>query len=265
VTAWGNAESWNIGFQDPACFLATDPEAFFIGRLDGRPVSAVSLVTYGDNYAVWGHYLVNPEYRGRGYGVGVCKVAAPRAAGRTTSGDAMPEQVGNYSRDGSRPAHDTILWAGSLDRPGDPSPDVVPVTDELLEAIAAYDRTCFPALRTRFLSRWLFALGHRARVLLRDGRVAGFGVLRPAPRGHRIGPLCADTPRDAETLFDALTAELPAGEEVSIFAPDLQPAAGVLFAERGLSEHLRVVRMYRGPVPEIRGDRLYAIASLELG
>ncbi|QSB13978.1 GNAT family N-acetyltransferase [Natronosporangium hydrolyticum] len=265
VTEWGNGEGWNIGFQDPACFLPTDPDGFFIGRLDGRPVSAVSLVNYSDDYAVWGHYLVDPQQRGGGYGLGVCKVASPHSGDRVTAGDAMPEQVKNYSRDGSVPVHDTIHFVGALDRPGSLPPEVIRIGPEQLDEVADYDRQCFPAYRREFLRRWLTAEGHQGYARIVDGALTGFGVVRPAPAGHRIGPLCADTPRDAEALFDALTAGLVAGDQVSIFSPDTQPAAAKLFQERGLTEQFRVVRMYRGPVPQLRTDALYGIGSLELG
>lgn len=265
VTEWGNGEGWNIGFHDAECFFSIDPEGFFIGRVGDRPVSAVSLVNYSDEYAVWGHYLVDPELRGRGYGRGVCKVASPHSGSRITAGDAMPVQVANYSKDGSAPVHDTIHRVGRLERAGRGVDGVERIGPEHLDAVAAYDGECFPAYRREFLSRWLFADGHIGHARWDGRRVTGYGVIRPAPVGHRIGPLFADTPQDAEALVDSLTAHLAPGEEVSVFAPDTQEAAGPLFAARGLAEQFRVVRMYRGQVPKRRTDSVYAIGSLELG
>lgn len=269
VNEWGNGEGWNIGFQDSACFLPTDPGGFFVGKVDGRPVSAVSLVNYSDDYAVWGHYLVHPELRGRGYGRAVCKVASSRSGARVTSGDAMPEQVRNYSKDGSAPAHDTLLWVGAVTGTAGPAasgPAPEPVTADLVDAVVDYDGATFPARRPEFMTRWLTAAGHVALVT-RDGdsQVTGFGVIRPAPLGWRIGPLAADTTGSAAALFDALVEHAPAGTEVSAFAPDVQPAAAQLYAGRGLTSQFRVVRMYRGSPPQHRGEAVFAIGSLELG
>lgn len=41
---WAADEGWNPGRGDSECCHPTDPAGFFLGRLDGRPVSAVSVV-----------------------------------------------------------------------------------------------------------------------------------------------------------------------------------------------------------------------------
>lgn len=224
VNEWGDGEGWNIGFQDSACFLPTDPDGFFIGEVDGRPVSAVSLVNYSEHYAVWGHYLVDPALRGRGYGRGVCKVASPHSGSRVTAGDAMPIQVRNYSKDGSGPAHDTLHWVGAVTGTAGPAasgPAPEPVTEAFRDAVIDYDGGVFPARRPAFLTRWLTAPGHVALAVREGDRITGFGVLRPAPTRWRIGPLSADTPGTAAALFDALVEHVPGGGEVSAFAPDV--------------------------------------------
>ena len=45
--SWAAREGWNPGPADGGCFLAQDPDGFFVGRIDGQPVSAVSVVNYG--------------------------------------------------------------------------------------------------------------------------------------------------------------------------------------------------------------------------
>ncbi|MGL5866177.1 MAG: GNAT family N-acetyltransferase [Dermatophilaceae bacterium] len=267
VTEWGNSESWNIGRHDAECFRTIDPEGFFLGRIDGRPVSAVSLLNYSDDLAVWGHYLVAPGERGKGYGIEVCKTASRHAGQRVTVGDAMPEQVDNYAKDGSRPAHRTVHWFGTVTPTGSgPEAGIRDVTEADLDAVADYDSEAFPAHRRRFLERWLFADGHRALFTTDpDGAVAGFGVVRPAPRGHRIGPLVASSPELAGAVLRGLIAGLPAGAELSVFAPDHQQATEGLLRSAGLAPHFHVVRMYRGEPRPHRTDRVYAISSLEVG
>jgi len=44
------------------------------------------------------------------------------------------------------------------------------------------------------------------RALVREVRLAGWGVIRPCRKGHKIGPLVADDRPAAEILFAALTA-----------------------------------------------------------
>ena len=52
--------------------------------------------------------------------------------------------------------------------------------------VEAYDATVFPAPRTAFLRAWIDAPGHAGCALVRDGRLAGFGVIRPCRTGYKI-------------------------------------------------------------------------------
>jgi GNAT superfamily N-acetyltransferase len=265
VVEWAAEEEWNPGRGDAASFHPTDPAGFFLGRLAARPVSAVSIVNYSEQYAFLGYYLVHPEHRRQGLGLATWRAAFPHAADRTVGLDAVPAQQATYQRSGFKPAYESIRYGGRPDRPGTTAAAVVSVTSAHLDAIAAYDRQGFPADRRAFLTRWLTAAGHTARAYLREGRVAGYGVIRPARSGHRIGPLFADTPREAEALFDSLTAHLGPDEEVCLDVPEPQSAAGALATARGLTPRSQTMRMYTGPVPHTRAELTYGVTSLELG
>ncbi|MFC4607522.1 GNAT family N-acetyltransferase [Streptomyces maoxianensis] len=267
VAEWAAGEGWNPGRGDVACFHPTDPAGFFIGRLGTRPVSAVSIVRYSDRYAFLGYYLVHPDHRGQGIGLATWRAAFPHAGTRTVGLDAVPAQQATYGRAGFKSANDTIRYSGRPERSGTSAAGagVVPVAPEHIDAIAAYDRQCFPAQRSAFVSRWLTAVGHIAYARLREGRISGYGVIRPALEGLRVGPLFADTPEDAEALFDALTAHAGPEDEVTIDIPETQQAAGALVTARGLEARWHTVRMYTGPVPAVRAERIYGVTTLELG
>ncbi|MCM2578703.1 GNAT family N-acetyltransferase [Streptomyces meridianus] len=270
VVAWAAVEDWNPGRQDAACFHPTDPAGFFVGRLDGRIVSAVSVVIYSPEYAFLGYYLVDPEHRERGLGLATWHAALPHAVGRTVGLDAVPAQQATYERSGFTASHRSVRWAGRPVKAAGPAEplaggEVVPVTADHVDAIAAYDRRCFPAERRDFLARWLSADGHTARAVIRDGGVAGYGVVRPARSGRRIGPLFADTAEDAEALLDALIAVLDPGEQVFVDVPETHETATALAEACGLSPSSHTVRMYNGPVLPVRSECTYAVTSLELG
>ncbi|WP_435129249.1 GNAT family N-acetyltransferase [Actinacidiphila sp. bgisy144] len=267
IVAWTAAEGWNPGHGDAAHFLPSDPAGFFIGRLDGRVVSAVSVVVYSPQYAFLGYYLVHPELRGTGLGLATWNAALPHAAGRVIGLDGVPAQQATYARAGFVPAYRNVRHTGRPRTSGAaPDPAARAVAPHHHPAIAAYDRGCFPAARPGFVSRWLDGPGHTARVLLgADGRVRGYGVIRPAHQGHRIGPLFADSPEDAAVLFDALVATLPPGAEVAIDVPDRYPAAAELATDRGLTATSECLRMYTGPAPASRVEAVYGTTTLELG
>ncbi|SCK57749.1 GNAT family N-acetyltransferase [Streptomyces sp. WMMB 322] len=265
VEEWAAEEQWNPGLGDTACFHPTDPDGFFLGRQDGRPVSAVSVVNYSDEYAFLGYYLVHPALRGKGIGMATWQAAVPHADGRTIGLDAVPAQEETYRRSGFAAAYRTGRYGGRPASPGVPSPSVEPVTEDHLKAIAAYDETCFPAPRKAFLGRWLSAPGHRAHVCVRNGEPAGYGVIRQARNGHRIGPLFADTPQIAEAVFDTLIAHLGPEDEVHIDIPETHAAAVGLATSRGLELGSETVRMYKGDPPGTRAERVFGVTSLELG
>ncbi|MFI1868007.1 GNAT family N-acetyltransferase [Streptomyces jumonjinensis] len=265
VAEWAAAEGWNPGDGDVGCFHPTDPDGFFIGRLGGEPVSAVSIVAYSDRYAFLGFYLVRPDLRGQGLGIATWRAAFPHAGDRLIGLDAVPAQQANYQRSGFTPAYGTVRYGGRPLRGGSPDEATVPAAPEHLGAIAAYDRDCFPADRGEFVARWLAAPGHTARVRLRDGRVTGYGVIRPGRDAHRIGPLFADTVQDAEALFDGLTAHLGPEDTVALDVPEPQREAAALAVARGLTAQFPTVRMYTGPAPEVRAERVFGVTTLELG
>ncbi|MEW1551102.1 GNAT family N-acetyltransferase [Streptomyces tsukubensis] len=266
LTEWCAAEGWNPGNGDAACFHPTDPEGFFTGRIDGRIASAVSIVRYGDDYAFLGHYLVRPDLRGRGIGLATWRAALPHAGARLIGLDAVPAQQGNYERSGFSAAYNTVRYGGSPLRSAGVAPGTVPVTPDLLSAISAYDRSCFPADRAAFVARWLTAPGHTAYARLADdGRITGYGAIRPGRDAHRIGPLFADTAADAEALFDSLTSGLGAEDQVAVDVPEPHAEAAALASVRGLTAQFPTTRMYTGPAPEVRTERVFGVTTLELG
>jgi GNAT superfamily N-acetyltransferase len=267
IVAWTAGEGWNPGLGDAGCFLPTDPAGFFVGRLGGRVVSAVSIVTYCPGFAFLGYYVVRPGHRGAGLGSATWRAALPHAGNRVVGLDAVPAQKSTYERAGFAAAYRNVRHSGRPTAAGSPAPgNVHPVTPRHHEAIARYDRNGFPADRPEFVVRWLTAEGHVARVLLDgDRRVRGYGVVRPAHQGYRVGPLFADGPDEAGALLDALVAALPSGAEVAVDVPDLHPAAAKLVADRGLAPVSECVRMYTGQAPAIRTETVFGTTTLELG
>ncbi|MFI2039040.1 GNAT family N-acetyltransferase [Streptomyces bottropensis] len=262
VARWAGEEGWNPGLRDPACFFAQDPEGFFIGRIDGEPVSSVSVVTYGDHHAFLGFYLVRPDLRGWGHGLTTWKTALAHAGDRTVGLDGVVAQQDNYRLSGFEPAHRTFRYAGV--NPGAAAlPDGVrPVRDAA--SLAAYDSACHPADRPRFLQRWLTADGHRALARIVDGRLAGYGVIRPGRDALRIGPLFADTAADARALLTGLATEA-AGRELAIDVPEPHTAAVALVEEYGLTPSFETARMYTGPIRPYAAERVFGVTTLELG
>ncbi|MGI5373031.1 GNAT family N-acetyltransferase [Streptomyces sp. CA-251387] len=263
VRAWAVDEGWNPGVADSAAFFAQDPEGFFIGRIDGEPVSAISVVNYVSDYAFLGWYLVRPDARGRGFGLTTWKTALAHAENRTVGLDGVVAQQHNYRRSGFELAHRTFRFTGAAPAAEAPA-DVRPAGPEDLADITVYDSACTPADRPRFLAHWLTGPGHHTVVRRSDDRVTGYGVIRPGHDCPRIGPLFADTAEDARALFAALTAQA-GGREVAIDVPETNKAAVALAEEAGLTPSFETARMYTGPVRPYAQERVFGVTTLELG
>jgi GNAT superfamily N-acetyltransferase len=263
---WAAAEGWNPGLCDATAFHAADPEGFLIACRDDAPLACVSAVRYGDGFGFLGFYIAHPSARGQGYGIQVWRAGMARLSGRNVGLDGVLAQQENYRKSGFTLAWRNVRFEGSL-----PPLDAPPPGLELRDAasvpfdrIAAFDRRFFPAVRDAFLSLWMALPGHRARVALRGGEIAGFAVARPCRRGTKIGPLYADDPACALALLRALdTSALP--RPVIVDVPEKNAAATKLVESLSFAPAFETARMYTGPVPPMDLARLFGVTSFELG
>ncbi|MGW3660397.1 GNAT family N-acetyltransferase [Streptomyces sp. NPDC005151] len=263
---WAHAEGWNPGRTDSHAFFATDPRGFLIGRLDGEPVSSVSVIRYGSGFGFLGFYLTRPELRGRGYGIQVWRAGMDRLAGRNVGLDGVVAQQSNYRKSGFRPAWTNMRWEGlpPTDITAPPGVSLVDARSLPFDRLAAFDRRFFPAERDSFLALWVAAPLRTALAAVADGEVQGFAVLRPCRTSSRIGPLHATSPEVAAALVSALSATAPE-TEIAVDVPDINPAAVRLAEQLGLTPSFETARMYTGPTPDVDHTGLFGITSLELG
>ncbi len=265
VMDWAKDEGWNPANTDWMAFHAVDPGAFLIGRLDGEPVVSISVTRYGTGLGFLGCYIARPQVRGKGYGIQVWNVGMKRLAGRNVGLDGVPAQQANYKKSGYRLAWNNARHEGVL--PATPSvPAGVTFADARsipFDKLAAYDRRFFPEARDSFLAPWITAPERTALVALKDGAIAGFGVIRAAVTGARIGPLYAASAEIAAALIGRLAAAMPG--QVAVDVPDFNGPAKRLAEQLGLKPAFETARMYTGPDPAIDRAGLFGVTSFELG
>ncbi|ERF83420.1 GNAT family N-acetyltransferase [Bradyrhizobium viridifuturi] len=261
---WAAAEGWNPGLADAPCFAAEDPQGFFIGELDGEPAAVISCVNYGAQFAFLGFYIVRPDLRGRGHGLKIWNAAIAHARPRVIGLDGVVAQQANYQKSGFALAYANVRYGGTVAAPSAANPNIVALTDLPLAQIEADDATVFPAPRPAFLRAWINNSGHVGRALIRDGRLAGWGVIRPCRSGHKIGPLVADNRAGAESILSALLASAGGGE-IFLDVPAINRDAVALAQGLGLSPVFETARMYTGAIPPLRIDRVFGVTTFELG
>lgn len=260
---WAAAEGWNPGLSDAACFAVPDAQGFLVGEIDGAPVATVSCVNYDDRFAFLGFYIVRADLRGAGHGLRIWNAAIAHAGGRVIGLDGVVAQQDNYRKSGFQLAYANIRYGGTVAAPPAPA-DVIALDKVPFALVEADDATVFPARRSAFLRAWISTQGHVGRALLRGGRLAAWGVIRPCRTGCKIGPLVADDRAAAKTIVQALLARAGGGE-IFLDVPAVNGEAVALAEELGLKPVFETARMYTGAIPPLRIDRVFGVTSFELG
>jgi hypothetical protein len=178
--------------------------------------------------------------------------------------DGVVAQQDNYKKSGFQLAYANIRYGGTVAAPPRPPADVVALDTIPFALVEADDATVFPAPRSAFLRAWIKTSGHVGRALLRDGKLAAWGVIRPCRTGRKIGPLVADDRAAAEAVVQALLATAGGGE-VFLDVPAVNREAIALAEQLGLKPVFETARMYTGPIPPLRLDRVFGVTSFELG
>ncbi len=263
--AWAAAEGWNPGVHDAQCFHAADPNGFLIGLLGDQPVAVISVVNYGSRFGFLGLYIVAPAFRGRGYGLRLWNAGMARLVGRCIGLDGVVAQQANYRRSGFQLAYRNIRYQGVAGGRAAPDAAVVPLDSVSMAAVCAYDEAIFGAERIAFVQAWVQQDDACALGLLRDGALAGYGLVRRCRVGSKIGPLFADDAETAERLFLALKAHAAPDGPVFIDVPEPNVLALAMARRHGLTAEFDTARMYAGECPPRSIERVFGVTSFELG
>lgn len=273
LVAWAAREGWNPGLHDADLFWAADPEAFIAAELDGQMIGGGAITSYDGAFGFMGFFIVQPEFRGRGFGDTLWHARRERLLQRLKSGaaigmDGVFDMQAYYAKGGFVFSHRNLRFRTQVAGP----PAVAPVDGQYLVPLASvppdqlfdYDRTCFPAQRPGFLRAWVSQPDALALGYLRAGQLRGYAVVRRCGEGCKIGPLFADDTQVADALYAPL-AGFAAGGPLFLDVPENNPAATAFAERRGMAEVFGCARMYLGGFPELAHQRIFGVTTFELG
>lgn len=275
-----------IGKNDVDFFYEVDNTGFFIGELNGVPVSCVSIVKYGDKLAYLGFYFVSSEYRGQGIGLKTFQTAlASLDKSYTCALYCLQEMVPTYKRSGFTVTTSLIkryeitpsIALKSLHHPVSLEGVTIKSIDEVsFEDVSKYDSFVFGAPHHKYLKGLLSTPDHHGFVAV-DGRrtsnVVGLIVVREAilDNGYIIAPLFANTADIAKCLlrvvFELMISEAP-NEKVSLdmdigfnpFCTEVAASFG------GVPQPYTITTMYTKETPaEMKKELIYVVTSLAVG
>jgi hypothetical protein len=240
---WAGIEGWNPGIYDAEAFYAADPDGFFIGLLNDKPISCISAVSYGEKVGFLGLYIVRQGYRGRGFGLKIWNKALEYLNTQNIGLDGVVAQQENYKKSGFKLAYRNIRFQGISKKSGI-NIKVVDLHKVPFNQLLEYDSCLFPAPRPKFLEKWINLPESAAFGFIKEGKLYGYSVVRKCINGFKIGPLFADNTIVAEQLFLAVNNFLPPETAFFLDIPEINLAAMQLVKKYNMQECFETARMY---------------------
>jgi GNAT superfamily N-acetyltransferase len=253
-------EDWQFHYRLGRGWVACDDA--------GNVLGTASWWAYGEQFGTVGLVLVDQAHQGQGIGRQLMNLVMQDAGPRVLQLVATKAGVTLYQRCGFREHHGIRQHQGMATQ----IPAYAPLRDTVLrtvsfgdlEAVCDLDAAAFGADRRQLVSA-VFKAGSGVGIIAhRNGRLAGFALVRQSGRGTTIGPVVAED----EALAIALIAhQLNAnGSFTRVDVPaDAAQLAGWL-ETAGVVCVDQVTTMVRGNVREERAEaRVFGLVSQALG
>jgi GNAT superfamily N-acetyltransferase len=273
--ALSTAEGWNQTPADWARLIRLEPAGCFAAHEDNRLVGTVTTTTYGRTLAWIGMMIVRPDFRGRGIGAALMRMALRHAHDQDIGCvklDATPAGRPLYESLGFTLESELERWqgraepaAGAVSAAGGEANSARSGADAM-QSLLALDRAAYGADRSGLLTALAAdASGGPLVLMAAGGRAEGCALMRPGRSATYIGPVLATSAAVAERLLDAMLAR-SAGAEVCVdWNPGGLLAAGALPA-RGFEKRRGLARMRLGPpIGGTAPETLCAIAGPAVG
>jgi GNAT superfamily N-acetyltransferase len=257
---------WNQTPADWKRILDLSPAGCFAGRLGDRLVATSTAITYGRGPGWIGMVLVDEACRGRGYGAGILARAIEHC--RATCGDAFgldATDLGRpvYLKQGFVDVAPVDRWEGALAE-APPTGETQDMDRTSFDEVAALDRQACGADRSELLLHLLHEPDVAAWVNRREGRLAGFGFLRPGRQRSHFGPAVAEETGALAALLARASRRLE-GARILLDAPR-DPGVVGLLERSGLAVQRRLMRMtFARPQSLLLGDAVGALTAFEWG
>ena len=262
--SWAATEGWNPGLHDRDAFYNTDPKGFFIGFLDGKPISCISAVSYGKDFGFIGFYIVHSDHRNKGYGIKIWDKAIDYLKNKNIGLDGVVAQQDNYKKSEFKLAYRNIRYQGigkkyQVDDDNIIKANLIPFSD-----LIKYDDQCFPVSRPQFIKYWITEPESLTLSYYKNNKLMGYGMIRKCVTGYKIGPLFADDKIIAENLFKELN-NFAVNSLIVIDIPEVNKDAVELMNKYKMKPVFETARMYTKKPPAINLNKVFGVTTFELG
>lgn len=274
------ALGWKPGTLDHVGSYAVCSTGLFAGELDGKVISCICVLKYCEEYAFISHWIVDKEFRGKGYGSAIWKYSLATLPGACICAlDAEQDTTHIYSRYGFKSAwqiqHILIevskvnikqLYARKN------GCTIISASIVSFEALEKFDTSVHIYARSQFLKVWLFADNCYSYAALDNEKcVVGYAVVRSAYNtkdGWIIGPLFANDSHIARALYHEIVkkiAEIDSNTSIMVVVPYGQgcnsETLDVVNELSGVGGS-KFVRMYKNGTPALSLHKIFGITHV---
>lgn len=230
-----------------------------------RPIGTALWWPYGRDFGTVGLVVVAPDQQGKGIGRQLMSTVMNDAGPRTLQLVATQAGLKLYRQCGFRECGGIAQHQGVLTLAGAAAPSSNAVMRRIrrddLASLSDLDGAAFGAPRREVINA-VFESG-QGIVAERDGRLAGFALMRQSGRGTLIGPLVTTDEALAIALVSNLLSEITGIVRLDI--PTDATQLGSWLEAVGLTCVDRVMTMVRGTAPARRSDaRVFSLISQAL-
>jgi GNAT superfamily N-acetyltransferase len=242
---------WNQTAADWRRFLARSPQGCFVAEVDARVCGTVATIPFDDRFAWIGMVLVDPDYRGRGFGTALLERAIDYLEALNLSAlklDATAQGKPLYEKMGFQSEYEIGRWTRRRS-PSDSARSSTAaretVSAKLLARICEFDREVFGADRTFLLTSLHEDAPEFTRGILSDGMLTGYAFGRRGSFADHLGPWMATDRESARHLLEGFLATSSRAEQIADCL-NAHPAAGDLLRSAGFTHARPLIRMFRG-------------------
>jgi len=262
--SWAAKEGWNPGLHDRNAFYNTDPQGFFMGFLNGKPISCISAVSYGKDFGFLGFYIVHTKHRNKGYGIKIWNKAIDYLKTQNIGLDGVTAQQENYKKSGFKLAYRNIRYQGMAKKYEVNDNSIIKIDLIPFAELVHYDNQLFPVSRPQFLKYWISEPESLTLGFLKDDRLVGYGMIRKCITGYKIGPLFADNKLIAEDLFKSLN-NFAIGSAIFLDVLEVNKEALNLADKYKMKPMFETARMYTKKPPVINLKKIFGVTTFEVG
>ena len=273
-------EGWPTAVGDVEAFYAIDPSGCFVGELDGKKIAFLSTLKYPEKKICFdGQFVVDPAYRGKGYGREMMHFSSKTFPGDyNRGGDAVLNMTQTYEKYWGYKDCGWLINRYIVQVVNIPNTEVPaniklqPIKGFDCEELCEYEEKVIGLHRKSFMEKWINLPGRYGWVAVSQGQsIVGYVVCRPIESSsHAIAPLYANNPDIASCLLSkAATTALDGNSKVLAFSVDVSTPndQAVKLMKNELKGSLKRVfnRMFsKGLPPNVAPNKIFCVASTDV-